>query len=71
MFTVPKTLFKGPHALLMVPPMLFMVPTPNDHGSTNSNFVQGSNTKSSWFHKHCSRFHILECTWFHEHCPCL
>ena len=42
MFMVPTTLFRVPHALLMVPPTLtfFKVPTPNHHASTN--FFQGS-----------------------------
>ena len=35
MFMVPITLFRVPHASLMVPSKLFMVPKPNDHGSTN------------------------------------
>ena len=51
MFTVPTTVFRVPFVSLMVPLMLFMVPTPNDHSSTNSNFFQGSNTKSPWFHQ--------------------
>ena len=42
MFTVLITLFKVLYASLMVPLMLLIFPTPNDHGFINSNFLQGS-----------------------------